>query len=452
MVEKDWSVYSTNYFPSSVLDLQNLLQINTVYDENTVTEEQPFGAGIQKGLSWLKEKAEKDRFIVRNFDNQALAISIGKQKNRIEAVGHIDVVSVSEDWTHPPFSGIIEDGKLYGRGTQDMKTQVWLLYTALRMIKDAHLDLKRQIRLVIGTDEERSMNDIRYYLSKEGLPDFAFTPDGAFPVCLGEKGVLTLEISKSVRTRIHRLRTFQFSNIICDKVEVVLPIEDCAQIKSYLNMKSIPFEYVDFGKFFIFGKAAHSSQPEKGINAIISCLKMIYDLFEEKWAGELFNTFNNYYGENIGLKPLYEPMGYTSVCLNQLFIKNQSLTGIVDHRYTAPLSEEKLLSLYKRKLSDYKVEKLYHDPITQTDLQNSFVQTLIENYRDYFPEDDSEPYYSGGVTYSKVYDGRCVAYGIKQEKSKIPDRAHQVDEYIPLDGLEKLCCLYADTLAKMANK
>lgn len=35
---------------------------------------------------------------------------------------HMDVVPVFEEyWIVPPFSGEIRDGKIYGRGTQDMK-------------------------------------------------------------------------------------------------------------------------------------------------------------------------------------------------------------------------------------------------------------------------------------------------------------------------------------------
>ena len=37
--------------------------------------------------------------------------------------GHTDVVPPGDeaDWTHPPFSGVVADGQLYGRGAADMK-------------------------------------------------------------------------------------------------------------------------------------------------------------------------------------------------------------------------------------------------------------------------------------------------------------------------------------------
>lgn len=38
--------------------------------------------------------------------------------------GHLDVLPPQEEnlWPHKPFAGDIEDGKLYGRGTVDMKS------------------------------------------------------------------------------------------------------------------------------------------------------------------------------------------------------------------------------------------------------------------------------------------------------------------------------------------
>src|ERR1700744_1577 len=38
--------------------------------------------------------------------------------------GHTDVVPPGEKWSHDPFSGVIEDGVLYGRGAVDMKSAI----------------------------------------------------------------------------------------------------------------------------------------------------------------------------------------------------------------------------------------------------------------------------------------------------------------------------------------
>lgn len=62
----------------------------------------------------------------------------GNKPGKVFAIsGHLDVVAPSEGWTHPAFSGEIVDGKMYGRGTADMKAGVAAgLYTLLDFIEE----------------------------------------------------------------------------------------------------------------------------------------------------------------------------------------------------------------------------------------------------------------------------------------------------------------------------
>lgn len=45
-------------------------------------------------------------------------------------MNHMDVVEASGNWTYPPFSGTIADGKLWGRGTLDTKGGLWAMLQA----------------------------------------------------------------------------------------------------------------------------------------------------------------------------------------------------------------------------------------------------------------------------------------------------------------------------------
>lgn len=58
--------------------------------------------------------------------------------------GHIDTVPVNNPsvWLHPPYSGEIEDGKMYGRGTSDMKSGLLAAVFAYRAIRDSGIHLK----------------------------------------------------------------------------------------------------------------------------------------------------------------------------------------------------------------------------------------------------------------------------------------------------------------------
>ena len=54
-------------------------------------------------------------------------------------ISHQDVVPAEGEWTHGPFSGDIEDGKIYGRGTGDIKNGVFSFYQAAEeLIKEGY--------------------------------------------------------------------------------------------------------------------------------------------------------------------------------------------------------------------------------------------------------------------------------------------------------------------------
>lgn len=236
MVTKiNWTKLTADYASDKSL-LIDLIEKRTMYDAQSVNKDAPLGQGLKNALNWIKSVVSSWGIDTKLHNNNVLTIELpGITSERIESVCHLDVVAPSGNWKFPPFEATIHNGNLYGRGTQDMKFQLWTNLISMKILKDRSLPLKRTVRLVIGTDEERSMNDIKAYINDEGLPQFAFTPDGAFPVCLGEKGVWTASIRQTVKTHIISIKTYQDSNIICDKVDVFIPQEDVNAVTSYLK-------------------------------------------------------------------------------------------------------------------------------------------------------------------------------------------------------------------------
>ena len=69
--------------------------------------------------------------------------------------GHVDVVTTeNQQWDHPPFSGEIADGFIWGRGTLDMKGGVAMMVAAFLRAKMENLTLPGDVILTIVSDEE----------------------------------------------------------------------------------------------------------------------------------------------------------------------------------------------------------------------------------------------------------------------------------------------------------
>lgn len=71
-------------------------------------------------------------------------------------LGHTDVVPSGppENWTDPPFTPTIRDGRLYGRGAADMKSSVAAMCVALERTVAQHPDHPGTVALLVTSDEE----------------------------------------------------------------------------------------------------------------------------------------------------------------------------------------------------------------------------------------------------------------------------------------------------------
>ena len=70
--------------------------------------------------------------------------------------GHVDVVSpepVSE-WKHPPWGAEIDHGKLFGRGSMDMKGGISAMIYAMRAVAESGIKLRGDVILQSVVEEE----------------------------------------------------------------------------------------------------------------------------------------------------------------------------------------------------------------------------------------------------------------------------------------------------------
>ena len=135
-------------------------------------------------------------------------------KKPVLLMAHHDVVPASdENWKHPPFAGIIEDGYIWGRGTMDDKGSLLAILEALEFLLKSGYQPSRSIYLASGFDEEvgghEGAGKIAEYLRAQGIK-FEYVLDegqaavrGVVPglkdwiafVGIAEKGFISLELS-----------------------------------------------------------------------------------------------------------------------------------------------------------------------------------------------------------------------------------------------------------------
>jgi len=84
--------------------------------------------------------------------------------------GHMDTVAPGTGWKHNPFGAEIESGRMYGRGTVDMKSGLAAMLTAVAECKSEGLPRKGEVILAAVVDEE-SVDLGSYALVQQGLTD-----------------------------------------------------------------------------------------------------------------------------------------------------------------------------------------------------------------------------------------------------------------------------------------
>lgn len=96
---------------------------------------------------------------------------------------HIDVMPAddADEWTYPPFEPVIVDGRLYGRGSADMKGGLMASAMAVELLKDAGYELPGDVIITSVCDEEGggngSMQAVMRGLKADGVVNCEGTSD-----------------------------------------------------------------------------------------------------------------------------------------------------------------------------------------------------------------------------------------------------------------------------------
>jgi succinyl-diaminopimelate desuccinylase len=163
-------------------------------------------------------------------------------KKTLHFNAHYDVVPVSGVWKHgSAFSGALDKGWIYGRGTADMKGSIASLLMALQALRAAGVAPKMNLEISFTADEETdSVLGTGWLVAHAPIKaDYAIVMEGGEgrTVCCGHNGTIWLEVT-------------------------------------------------------VHGRAAHGSQPHKGVNALekMAALVRALDDYKRLLAGRTWKT------------------------------------------------------------------------------------------------------------------------------------------------------------------
>ena len=93
--------------------------------------------------------------------------------------GHVDVVpeGAADLWTTPPFEPDVRDGRMYGRGTADMKAGLVCMTTALAALRQAGLQPAAEVQLAAVIEEECTGNGALAVMHALPRPDACLIPE-----------------------------------------------------------------------------------------------------------------------------------------------------------------------------------------------------------------------------------------------------------------------------------
>lgn len=114
---------------------------------------------------------------------------------------HMDTVPPGnpDQWSVPPFGGVVRDGKLYGRGAKDSKLGIAAQLMTLRALQQSSVDLKGTLKLSQEADEEMGGHYGSHAIVESGFFDDAdwvlYTEGTPQRISVGHRGILWVQIT-----------------------------------------------------------------------------------------------------------------------------------------------------------------------------------------------------------------------------------------------------------------
>lgn len=452
MYRKQIEEYFTTNKDKMLNDICSIIKIKS--DREKAINGMPFGEGPAKALESALNLAEGMGFKTKNYENYVGTIDFNENEKGLDILAHLDVVPASDDWkVTKPFEPLIKDGKLYGRGSADDKGPAIVALYALKAIKDLNIPLRKNVRLILGTDEECGSEDIDYYYKIEKEAPMTFSPDADFPVINIEKGRLasTFEAKFEEDAALPRILCMQSgvkANVVPDKATAKVEGFNEEEIKKYLEsaQKKTKIKFTVHegasGQLIISakGNGAHASTPEKGNNALTGMLELLKDIPFAKSEGfnrlcEVQKLFphGDFNGEASKVKMSDEISGKLTITLDIFEYNTKGLSGVFDCRAPICATNENLRDVLRDTMRKENIILSSDDLVEahHVSADSDFVCTLLKCYEEYSGRQGECLAIGGGTYVHHLKKG--VAFGCTMPGTD--NNMHGNDEFANIDEL-----------------
>lgn len=359
-----------------VVLLQEMIQINTV---NPPGNEKKLAQYMKKRLDSFGINSE----VIDLGNNRANIIGRIEGSGQKEALllnGHLDTVPPGDiEWEYGAFSGKIVDGKIYGRGSADMKGGLAAMIMAAGAIKKVGMPLKGDLIIAGTAGEEIDSIGAFHFLESGGLNNVGAIVIGepsSYKIKIAEKGALWIELTT-------------------------------------------------------YGKTSHGAFPEKGVNAIVHMNLLLNELLKYDFK----------YQENRLLgKPTFNISTIEGGVKTNVVPDKCSMT--IDIR-TVPSIEhgdiindfQKIINRLKKKVKDFNADiKVLNDrPAVETKENHPFIELGKRVGKKYLKKDigiKGLNFYTDAAVFLPATNLPAIIYGPGDS-----DMAHQPNEYITIEGL-----------------
>ena len=419
----------------------------------------PFGKEMRSMLDMALADCEQMGFKTQNFDGYIAHADLGEgsDEDALAILAHLDVVPEGDGWKYPPYGAVIENGRMYGRGTSDDKGPAVAALYAMKAVKDAGIPLRRKVRLILGCDEESGWEDIAHYNKVATMPRMGFSPDASYPIINIEKGICRLELHGVLSNEGLQVIAFnngERPNVIPGRASALVAGDAAtvAQAEAAAKKLDIPAEVhlTDKGvSITVTGISGHAAYPETARNANGEMLLLLRELGVQGDLRLLADKIGlDYKGEGLEVSVSDGISGYLTCNLGIIRADEGGVYATLDIRYPVITNPDMIIKNVSASLPGMRVDAMEVKEPHHVPAGSELVQNLLDAYHEVTGY-ERKCLYTGGGTYARsLQEG--VAFGASFPQDE--DLAHQANEYADIEGLYKNIKIFALAIVKLAGK